>query len=268
MLIYNAVANKRYLQALQKVGSNVLMSYAYKKEFAYEIFKDLRKRGYKVMIDSGAFSVAQIGRVIDFDEYCEYVKKNQSKVDYFIALDVLDNCDKSVEQYNEMRNKGLDILPVFHYGEPMEVLEEYLSKTDYVCLGAIARGGKKEKYKWLDRIWSKVMYKYPEKKIHLLGITAVDILERYPAYSCDSASGVLTASYGTSVNEEGRAIHYSNISQKSSLKMKVLASKIASAAISKTDKAVARLLKTVHYYKEQAKRLTDIWTARKITWQN
>jgi hypothetical protein len=97
-----------------------------------------------------------------------------------------------------MEKNGLKPLPVFHYGEDIEWLQLILSKKyDYICLGGMVKTPKV--IFWLDDIWNNYLTDkdgMPLCKVHGFGQTSLKLMLRYPWFSVDSTSWVITGRLG------------------------------------------------------------------------
>ena len=168
--------------ALKDIGvKNKLYSY-------HNDLKSAKEWGSKgLMLDSGAYSVFTKGVNINIDELISFIK--QHKPEAAIQLDVIGNDEKTWQNYLYM-SKQVDVLPVIHYQASDKHIKRVVDSADYILLGGLVPlSTKKEKMiTWLDYLYSK--YNLKDKKIHLLGVTNKPILERYPAYSCDSSSAL------------------------------------------------------------------------------
>lgn len=149
------------------------------------------------MIDSGAFSAWARGVQIDVHEYAEWLiangRRTKPRYDVAVNLDVIpgrgitpeEAARQSLENYQILAKTKLPILPVFHYGEGIHWLKEILAlKTGYIGLGGIAKAPAKTRRHWLERVWSLCA----GTKVHLFGVSAIDIVVKYKPYSFDSIS--------------------------------------------------------------------------------
>lgn len=143
-------------------------------------------------LDSGAFSAFNNDISIDVNNYIDFVKKNLDKIDVTANLDDISSGEISRLNYVKMLDSGLNILPVYHMGEPLQLLDFYLDHTDYVGLGGVVKAHKEQMVYFLDKIFTK----YPTSKFHGFGVKVRDLLKRYPWYSVDSSSPMVIARYG------------------------------------------------------------------------
>lgn len=180
---------------------NRLLSYAFIDDWAKDEFKfwiDAAPAAASVFLDSGAFSAHTKGSQIDLAKYCDYLLANRERLNCYAVLDVIGNLEGTMNNLREMRRRGLDPVPVYHTAyEPISVLEELLDGCSYVALGGmVATSLSRERMsKKLDECWVAIEKHWPIK-VHGLGVTAQDLLERYPFYSCDSSSAIRGAGMG------------------------------------------------------------------------
>ena len=146
-------------------------------------------------LDSGAFTASTKGKVIDIGEYAEYVKEIIPKLaprKVIVAnLDDISDPQKSLENWHELRRRGVETMPVYHAGEPERYLDAYAAETDYVGYGGVAKDGSSRA---LHDALTKFQ-RHPGLKWHGFGITRKSFLLSLPWYSVDSASLMRKAAY-------------------------------------------------------------------------
>lgn len=184
-----SVAEKLYVPYGVK---SILISYWYVKN--WEKYKEFKENNpdVSIMLDSGAFSAWSSNGVVSLDEYIEFVNKVEPYVDYIIALDVVKSGEESRTNYDIMlkkMNNPSKLMPVYHTTESYQILDYYLSKSDFIAIGIyMAMRGNKRMY------WNYVMNvldRIPKtKKIHLLGVNSPQLLYMVAdrVYSVDSSS--------------------------------------------------------------------------------
>ena len=165
------------------------------------------KNKVKMFLDSGAFSAMTQGIEIDINEYIEFIKENKSFLEIYASLDVIsvnakppDIHSAKASLYNTkiMVNAGLNPVPAFHIGEPFKYLEYYVKNFDYIALGVAGNSGPKL-IKWMDECFSKYICDkngIPKVKVHGFAVTGLNLMRRYPWYSVDSTSWVITGRMG------------------------------------------------------------------------
>ncbi|KKM77709.1 hypothetical protein LCGC14_1367270 [marine sediment metagenome] len=162
------------------------------------------KKKISLFLDSGAFSAWSKKTEVDIDDYIDFIKKNKQFIDVYANLDVIGDAEGTYKNQKYMERQGLDPMPVFHSTmEPLFWFEKYLDEGyDYIGLGGMAGGGitKKQITPILDVIFSRYVCSgldgMPVVKIHGFGMTSLSLMLRYPWYSVDSTSWVLTGRFG------------------------------------------------------------------------
>lgn len=182
---------------------HILESYHY---VGKQAFVDaMRNNNASIFVDSGAFSAFTLGIQLDITAYCDYIKRNIDiirKEDGSLMASVLDGIGDpqlTYENQLEMERQGVRALPCFHQGEDTRYLEWYIKNYDYITLGGMVGSSTKQLRVWLDRVFNDFIIGpsgEPRLKVHGFGITSVELMERYPWYSCDSSSWIQTAAFG------------------------------------------------------------------------
>ena len=158
------------------------------------------KKKVCLMLDSGAYSAWKKGIKINIDEYIKFVEDNREYIDVYINLDVIDNGQASFDNWKYMRSCGLNPVPVYHASTDVKYLIKYLKEVDYIGIGGIATWTRKQRLQSFDRLWSTYLVDFfgiPTHKVHAMGMTSLQLMLRYPWYSVDSTSWVLTGRYGS-----------------------------------------------------------------------
>lgn len=138
---------------------------------------------------------------IDIDEYIACIKKFKRDLTHYANLDSIGNAEKTLENQRYMESKGLRPIPCYHRGEDISYLKLYIKEYDYIALGGTVVEGLPSSSlpTYLDRVWSDHICDesgMPRVKVHGFGVTALDILVRYPWYSVDSTAWVMTGRFG------------------------------------------------------------------------
>ena len=153
-----------------------------------------------LMLDSGAYSAWKKGIKINIDEYIKFVEDNREYIDVYINLDVIDNGQASFDNWKYMRSCGLNPVPVYHASTDVKYLIKYLKEVDYIGIGGIVTWTRKQRLQSFDRLWSTYLVDFfgiPTHKVHAMGMTSLQLMLRYPWYSVDSTSWVLTGRFGS-----------------------------------------------------------------------
>ncbi len=154
-----------------------------------------------VFIDSGAYSAFTQESSINIDDYIKFLQEYKNNIDLYANLDSIGDDVKTLENQKHMESNGLNPLPCYHYGEDIKYLKYYVDNYEYFALGGMVGGSRNQLEYWLDNLWWK--YLVDQKtgkaiiKIHGFGLTSEKLLMKYPWYSADSVSWVLTGRYGS-----------------------------------------------------------------------
>lgn len=188
---------------------NILESYHYINN--QKVVDVMRQQQAKVFLDSGAFSAHSLGVSIDINAYCDYIIRNKDILrieDGAVMASVLDGIGDPLKTWQNqlyMESKGAKPLPCFHYGEDPRYLEWYIERYDYITIGGLVGRAQKDQQVWLDRMWNEYMVDgsgNPKLKVHAFGMTAPELMKRYPWYSVDSSSWIQAAAFGSIFTSE------------------------------------------------------------------
>lgn len=161
--------------------------------------RKIRLEGRKVFLDSGAFSAFSLGSEIDIGRYCDYIHENADIIDFPSVLDAIGDAEGTFRNQEEMERRGTNPLPCFHYGEPTDLLDYYVSKYPYITIGGMVPISSPQLKVWLDRLWEQHLTHAdgtPKIKVHGFGLTSLPLMMRYPWYSVDSSTWVQWAANG------------------------------------------------------------------------
>lgn len=183
-----------------------LESYHYAKKPAY--MRKITEQGYSVFLDSGAFSAFTQGATIELPDYTAFMVEHQKNIHVASNLDIIgrgneqgsyDNL-KRLEVLAKDMGHSVPICPVHHARDSDKWLERYIAEGyDYIFLGGMVPEGTPYLRGWLDHVWDKFLsdkYGMPKMKVHGFGMTRPGLMDRYPWYSVDSTSWVMTGRFG------------------------------------------------------------------------
>jgi hypothetical protein len=254
---------------------NRLLSYAFIDDWAKDEFVfwvDGRPHEASVFLDSGAFSAFTLGRKIDLDAYCEYVRKHTAAFHAYAVLDVIGDIRGTIANYERMRAKDLQPVPVFHVDrEKLDLLETYLKDCRYVALGGMAasRPTREELQGKLDPCWRTIQRYWPVK-VHGLGVMAQWALERYPFYSVDSSSAIVAAGMGRVVRFRRGVLTADGWREDVRRTRDGLVAdgvgRVASSESKSKSAHEGRRIRNIQAQLAMERYITDLWTARGITW--
>ena len=171
----------------------------------------------KIAIDSGAhslyrktFSPNQLGFYRDryeadysylksekfsdyLESYIELLYEHKDDLEMYVSLDIIFNAKASWEIQKYMESCGLNPVPVFHQGEDWKYLKRYLDNYEYIGMGGLAQNTSAKSYAAFgDEAFKMLCDKHgsPRVKIHGFAMTSIELMKRYPWYSCDSSTWI------------------------------------------------------------------------------
>lgn len=267
---------------------NILISYEYYKDNYLPIIHELTDKYF--IFDSGAFSVWKSNSSIDIDKYISKINElHKSLGDKLIAinLDVIPgkfgikptpeevklSCEASYKNYLYIKSKTkCKLMPVFHQHDNFEWLDIYI-KDDCFLLGISPANDctTKQRILWLDQVFSKVKL---QKRCHGLAATAIPIMSRYPFYSCDSASWLLSSAFGITLFFNPRTCKMETVHYKDKLSViKKNAVRIVDGFNTpeqdkKKTQYIERQKESVRSFLKAENYLNKLWQARGVKWND
>lgn len=184
---------KRDLLVASKAGAKYVL-FSYRRTRGRNAWRNyLREFGLRMILDSAAFSFYSEGyrpTEYDLDSYATFILENEEYIDHYFNMDVIGDWKASQANLKYLQERhGLDPIPVYHSGEPIEILEKLVSHG-YPVIGlgglAISTLSDQERVCFLDMVF----YRYPDQAFHALGISKVQLLQSYPFFSSDSSSWI------------------------------------------------------------------------------
>ncbi len=158
------------------------------------------------LLDSGAYSAHTTGAKITVEEYVKFVHANGHKfAGGAINLDVVRNKRLSYDRWLQLKDLGVDSIPVFHVGPDLEktetkfhYLDLYLKQTNYIAIAAVAKLSVPKRIIYLDHLWDYLRSIGADKthRFHVLGVTSMTLLDRHPWFSADSSTAIMNAANG------------------------------------------------------------------------
>lgn len=175
------------------------------------------KNKVALMFDSGVFSAWSHGEDVSMEEYIEYLKANKKHLFSYVTMDSVPDASsttgdfptreetkrsaaKSYANQQAMKEHGLAPIPVFHQGEPFSYLERYIKDgEDYIGISPwktnITVAAQRA---WFDEVYSVLTDQSgkPIVRTHGFGVSSPNHLLRYPFWTVDSTTWVLSAGFG------------------------------------------------------------------------
>ena len=189
------------IQQLFKKGHKLHSYFHCVHGFEKKWYRMNKKNKVDLFLDSGAFSAFTQKVEIDIMDYIAFIKKNDKHITHYSNLDVIGSAKGTLKNQQIMEKEGLTPIPVFHYGEDEKFLVDYLSKGyKYISLGGMVPISTSALIHWLDHLFTKYLTDKngtPNIKVHGFGLTSFVLMLRYPWYSVDSTSWVVTGRLGS-----------------------------------------------------------------------
>lgn len=176
---------------------NMLWSYVYARQ-TQELGKFLGGLGVprlRVFADSGAHSARTLGLHLDIDEYGQWLTKWHDWFTIYCNLDVIGGPEATARNQKHLEERyGLHPMPVFHTGEPFQVLERMIDEGyTYIALGKLLGNSVKALRPWLAKAFR---ISDGRAVFHGFGMTVWSLLREFPFYSVDSSSWGSGVRYG------------------------------------------------------------------------
>lgn len=250
MILY--FAGESFDAITREEGADTLKSYAYEAA-STKLLKE--KRPTRFFLDSGAFTAFSQGKSVDIDAYASYIKKFEANVTVAANLDVIGSWEGTKQNQAYLEGLGCNVLPVFHHGEPWELLAWYVEKYNYLALGGLVPIAKDRKAMtaFLNKAFSIIKDK---TLIHGFGVNATWAWRAYPFYSVDATSWLSGPRHRTLATFDGQKLIQS---RKTGGKVSIDRYRAATSHY----KELAR--QNLKAYREAAKFVTELWEARGIT---
>lgn len=151
--------------------------------------KRIASYGVRMIGDSGAYSVASRGEVIDIGEFSEWIDDLKNVFCSIASLDVIGDAEGSWKNFLDLRNRGHQVVPTVHYPSKPETLDRYAEMgIDFLGLGGmVPRNDPANLKRWLVSMFRYARDKYPDMKFHGWGCTSQQLVEALPFWSVDSS---------------------------------------------------------------------------------
>lgn len=198
---------------------NILASKHYPEQVvrAIDYAKDVEN--VNLIIDSGAFSVWNMGGKLDVNDYIKFLKDfekehmSKFKEVWFVNLDVIpgnagdreitqqqidDAAEEGFQNYLKLRNEGWDnVIHVYHQGEDSQVLQQLLDiNPEYIGISPSNDSTTSARTIWLDKTFQNIEKMKGYVKTHGFAVTSMNLMNRENWFSVDSTSWFMIGMYG------------------------------------------------------------------------
>lgn len=253
---------------------NRLLTFADKDTWAKNAFGAwIEDEGYdnaSVFLDSGAFSAWSRGAVLSVPAYCTYIHQHINRLDIYANLDVIGDWRGSARNLDKMLADGLQPMAVFHKNSPWNELHRLASLGLPLALGGLVGRGKSVTagniQVYLDQCWARLRHHWPIR-VHVFGVVAQWVLERYPWFSADSSTALVSAGMGRVQRWHGGHVvtdNWVNYARRT-----LSGDLVDGVAVNRAKNGSAHLGRRCHNVQAQLKlerHVTDLWTSRGVTW--
>ena len=155
----------------------------------------------RLMLDSGAFSVWNSGGSVDLEALTR--ESLMPRWTESVSLDAIGDWQGSKANAIKMRALGSPAMPVFHVGDPWELLDFYCEHWPKVGLGGMVGAPKKQVGNWLASVFARA---WPHR-FHSFGMTDPNVLLRFPFHSADSSTWCSLGRFGRVIGS-GQGMHH------------------------------------------------------------
>lgn len=177
---------------------NILMAIPYCDKNSLAYLSD-KGKGINFFLDSGAFTAFKVGKKITVDDYCEFIGNLGFKPFGYFTLDVIGDPVGTLKNFDQIKGRGFDPIPIFTRGSNMTDLDEWFGKADVVgCGGGTGTAG----YHLFIRDVSKAI-ENKSRKLHWLGFTDKNFIAKYRPFSCDSSTSNNAVKYNNVMIYQG-----------------------------------------------------------------
>lgn len=196
--------------ALSSIIKRRLYSYYYHDRIDREVQTAIDAK-MELFLDSGAFSAHTQGDEIKIEDYARFIHENGKHFSVMANLDDIgDTGPKSWANYQWLLKEKCFVFPVHHAADEDRYLEMILDQLEpgvgFMALGGLVGASRVVLRTWLDKMWSKFLTNKdgtPKVRVHGFGLTDTELMVRYPWYSVDSSSWVMTGIFGGCLFREG-----------------------------------------------------------------
>ena len=188
---YEVIAGSSEGRILEREGSPDPMTVGLLASFWYYRKFDLGAitRACPLILDSGAFTAHTQGGKIDMFEYAEWLDTAPRPYDFAFTLDVLGDERQSFLNWERLRSRGTDTIPVVHFGSKPDALARYIDAgADRIALGGLAGGGPTPQAKAWTAVMFRALREHPDIRTHGLGIHLSSPMARFPWTTTDSST--------------------------------------------------------------------------------
>lgn len=161
---------------------------------------EMKSWGTRIIGDSGAFSAMSMGTPIDRDEFHAWAKKWKDTLYWTAALDMIGDPKGTYANWKAAQREGLDLVPTIHYGEPPEMMNQYVDQgVNFLGLGGMVpyKSEPKRLMRWCLSMHIYARDNFPDVRFHGWGTTHSTLVDGLPWWSVDSSGFASAFRFGT-----------------------------------------------------------------------
>lgn len=152
--------------------------------------------GLKFFADCGAYSAHEAGEPVSLADYANWLRTWDEVLDPYVNLDVKYDWEAGEANQRELEGLGLRPTPVYHLGEPISLLREMCQRHDFVAIGNLTTGNKRD-----PKLWGAIDLVHGVAAehgagLHGFGLSSWPMVRRWPWRSVDSSSMGASFRYG------------------------------------------------------------------------
>jgi len=193
----------------------VLISYHYFKNTDLDAMVANMRTKPMIFADCGAFSAHTQGVEINIKDYAAWLKRWSHLITVGVNLDVIRDAKATHKNQLLMERMGAEVIPVFHTGTDMAVLDKLCKTYPYIALGGMVGAEAQPTMRWAAECMNRT--KEHGTAFHGFGQTKKAIIESLPWYSVDSSSWGSGHRYGNVPVWTGRGFTTVKIGNKGSV---------------------------------------------------
>jgi hypothetical protein len=172
---------------------------------------DTRKFTTDLFLDSGAFSAYTKGATLSVDKYAHFIHAEDIWTTMSNLDDIEGNCQLTYDNQKALESLGCPVCPVFHVRDDVSWLKKYMDEGyEYIFIGGMVIEETKFLHEVLDTLWGDYLTNSdgtPRVKIHGFGLTTPELIIKYPWYSVDSSTWLMTGVFGSCIFDiDGRYV--------------------------------------------------------------
>lgn len=177
-------------------GASVLVAFPYCTPPVLDTLAGIVADGGRVLIDSGAFTAFNTGKVVRLADYHAFLRDLPFTPYGYFALDVIGDEVATHANYLASRDAGFTPWPVFTYGARLDSLAHFADAPRIGVGGLVSetrngqRGTVKGYLRWLAQ-------HLPFSRVHVLGVSSAGVAQVYRPASMDSSGWASAARFGS-----------------------------------------------------------------------